>query len=441
MSEKSSFWCSSFSRGWWWLLTLLGLPLLFFLMNHFQQKQIENDVALRVTEALQVESSGWAEVDVNQRGRDVLLRGEPPSEAELAKTIAVAEGVYGVNRVDYAGDMSATSAGDATQEGDTTDASNATDTTAKSTAQDSAAAGDGQVAGADQDADKDATQADAAGDKAEPATADAAGKQLLPAELKMTKEGDQLILDGKMASQAQIDALQQAAVLQVGVANVVNNLQMDEQHAEAGWLKGVGDLMGALPAGSQAVVKGDTLELSGDIESGDARTALSSRAGSALQGSGLQLLDALNVVVPEPGEAEEKQAAAENEVKQAVCQQRLNTAMQGKNILFTFNQASINTKSYSLLDSLSQIISECGDEMKGVSILIGGHTDSVGKDAYNLDLSQRRADAVSDYLQGKGIDAALLEAKGFGESKPVASNSTARGQAQNRRITFEIKQK
>lgn len=436
MSEKSSFWCSSFSRGWWWLLALLGLPLLFFLMTHFGQKQVESDLALRVTEALNAESSGWATVDVSQRGRDVLLTGEPGSDAELANTIALAQAVEGVNRVDYAGNIDA----DATN-ADATDKDAAQDGDSADTDKD--AAQDGYITDGEQaaDTDGDTAQDGDSADKAESGADDKAGETLLPAELKMSKQGDQLILDGKMASQSQIDVLQQAAALQVGVTKVVNNLKVDDQYAEAGWLKGVGNLMGALPAGSEAVVKGDTIELSGDIESGDARTALSSQAGSALQGSGLQLLNALNVVVPDAAETEEKQATAENEVKQAVCQQRLNTAMQGKNILFTFNQASINVKSYSLLDDLGKIISECGGEMKSISILIGGHTDSVGKDAYNLDLSQRRADAVSNYLQGKGIDAALLEARGFGESKPVASNDTERGQAQNRRITFEIKQK
>jgi len=411
MSGKSSFWCSSFSRFWWWLLALLGLPLLFFLMTQFQQKKVEADLSTRVSEALAAENIDWAEVDVNQRGRDVLLKGMPGSDADRDQALAIAQGVYGVNRVDYDGGM-----------GDAPD--------------DKAADAD-----ADKGEDKEAVTEEV---KADPVVADAkeeAVADLLPAELKMAMDGEQLILDGKMSSQAQINALQQAATLQVGVSQVVNNLEVSDKHADADWLSGVGDLIGALPAGSAVVVNGDTLELSGDVDSEDARATFSSQAGSALQGSGLQLLNALNVVVPEPDETEQQQAAAEAEKKQAACQESLNAAMQDKKIQFTFNKADVDAKSHSLLDNLGKIIGDCSGELEGVSILIGGHTDSVGKDAYNLDLSQRRADAVSTYLQNKGIDAAMLETKGFGESDPVAGNDTAAGQAKNRRITFEIKQK
>lgn len=425
MSGESSFWCSSFSRFWWWLLALLGLPLLFFLMTHFQQKPIEADLTSRVSEALAAENLDWAEVDVNQRGRDVLLKGEPGSDAERDKAIAIAQGVEGVNRVDYEGDMGDVAVtDDQSQDTDKTDKDVSTDDETPTADADQNLAKDDK---ADQDADKT---------EAEPVTTDTveAKDPLLPAELKMSMDGDQLVLDGKMASQAQINALQQAATLQVGVSKVVNNLQVSDKHADADWIKGVGNMMGGLPAGSEVVVKDNTLELSGDVDSEDARATLSSKAGSALQGSGLQLLNALKVVVPKPD-------AAEAEQQQAACQDSLNAAMQDKKVLFTFNKAEVDAKSHSLLDNLGKIIGDCGGEMKGVSILIGGHTDSVGKDAYNLDLSQRRADAVSAYLQGKGIDAAMLETKGFGESKPVAGNDTVAGQAKNRRITFEIKQK
>ena len=69
---------------------------------------------------------------------------------------------------------------------------------------------------------------------------------------------------------------------------------------------------------------------------------------------------------------------------------------------------------------------------------VQGHTDSVGAAAYNLNLSQRRADAVKAYLIGKGVSASVLAAKGYGMTQPIASNSTAEGRAQNRRVAFEV---
>jgi OOP family OmpA-OmpF porin len=67
---------------------------------------------------------------------------------------------------------------------------------------------------------------------------------------------------------------------------------------------------------------------------------------------------------------------------------------------------------------------------------IRGYTDSVGPASYNLELSQRRAEAVKQYLVNAGIDPSRLVAKGYGEADPIASNKTPEGRAQNRRIEF-----
>ncbi len=66
--------------------------------------------------------------------------------------------------------------------------------------------------------------------------------------------------------------------------------------------------------------------------------------------------------------------------------------------------------------------------------LIEGHTDSVGSEAYNLALSDRRAKSVFDYLTSRGVDPARLSSVGKGESMPIADNSTAEGRQQNRRV-------
>jgi outer membrane protein OmpA-like peptidoglycan-associated protein len=72
---------------------------------------------------------------------------------------------------------------------------------------------------------------------------------------------------------------------------------------------------------------------------------------------------------------------------------------------------------------------------------IGGHTDNFGEDAYNLDLSSRRAKAVVAFLVQNKIAATRLKFKGFGEGKPIASNETDEGRAQNRRVEFLILKK
>ena len=71
-------------------------------------------------------------------------------------------------------------------------------------------------------------------------------------------------------------------------------------------------------------------------------------------------------------------------------------------------------------------------------VVIEGHTDSVGSDVYNLDLSERRADAVRDFLLQNGVKPAQLTTRGYGKASPVASNNTAEGRQQNRRVELII---
>jgi OOP family OmpA-OmpF porin len=81
-------------------------------------------------------------------------------------------------------------------------------------------------------------------------------------------------------------------------------------------------------------------------------------------------------------------------------------------------------------------------KLQGVDVemvIATGHTDSVGSDAYNQKLSERRAAAVKDYLVSKGIPAAKITTIGKGESQPVATNKTAEGRQKNRRVDIEFK--
>ncbi len=90
--------------------------------------------------------------------------------------------------------------------------------------------------------------------------------------------------------------------------------------------------------------------------------------------------------------------------------------------------------SFPLLNQVAQVL----NDFPKMRISIEGHTDTVGKEAANMRLSQKRAEAVLDYLVSKGISPERLEATGFGPTKPVASNKTAKGRAQNRRTEFRI---
>ncbi len=86
---------------------------------------------------------------------------------------------------------------------------------------------------------------------------------------------------------------------------------------------------------------------------------------------------------------------------------------------------------------LNQVVQALNDFSK-IRVSIEGHTDNVGGDAMNMRLSQHRAEAVRDYLVAKGISPDRLEAVGYGLTKPIASNKTVKGKAQNRRTEFRI---
>jgi outer membrane protein OmpA-like peptidoglycan-associated protein len=102
---------------------------------------------------------------------------------------------------------------------------------------------------------------------------------------------------------------------------------------------------------------------------------------------------------------------------------------------FATAKANILPDSYELLAQVADAIKSA----KIKKVLIEGHTDSQGGDAYNMKLSQKRADSVRDHLIDKGgVDPAVLESVGFGETRPIESNKTAKGRALNRRTEFKI---
>lgn len=105
-----------------------------------------------------------------------------------------------------------------------------------------------------------------------------------------------------------------------------------------------------------------------------------------------------------------------------------------ENIFFDFDSFELKPESNAELDKLFEFL----EANRSVSIEIGGHTDSIGSAAYNRELSMNRATSVMEYLIGKGIDPSRLSAKGYGFSRPVASNETEEGRALNRRTEIRI---
>ncbi len=102
--------------------------------------------------------------------------------------------------------------------------------------------------------------------------------------------------------------------------------------------------------------------------------------------------------------------------------------------LFDFDKSVVKPQGKLALDELLNKVQGMNTEV----MVTVGHTDSIGSDAYNQKLSQRRAEAVKAYIVSKGIDASRVYTEGKGESQPVADNKTSAGRAQNRRVTVEV---
>lgn len=103
-------------------------------------------------------------------------------------------------------------------------------------------------------------------------------------------------------------------------------------------------------------------------------------------------------------------------------------------VLFDFNRAELRGGAQQNLYGLVTFLRENSEH----EVLIEGHTDSVGSDSYNLDLSQRRAEAVRGFLAQNGVGFARMAVRGFGEARPVSTNGTEAGRQQNRRVEIVI---
>ena len=119
--------------------------------------------------------------------------------------------------------------------------------------------------------------------------------------------------------------------------------------------------------------------------------------------------------------------------EEGTCQSEIDGYLKTERVTFKKGKSELSESSFPILGMLASIARNCGARLE-----IAGHTDSVGDATVNLRLSQRRADAVRKYLVKRGVAAEQIEAQGYGESQPVADNTTVKGREANRRIEFRV---
>jgi outer membrane protein OmpA-like peptidoglycan-associated protein len=103
-------------------------------------------------------------------------------------------------------------------------------------------------------------------------------------------------------------------------------------------------------------------------------------------------------------------------------------------ITFAYDSADVQPQFQRTLDQVASTLAQYNETY----IDVYGHTDSTGSDAYNQDLSERRATSVADYLAGHGVQTARIGTRGYGETQPIAANDTDAGRAANRRVEIKI---
>jgi OmpA-OmpF porin, OOP family len=119
-------------------------------------------------------------------------------------------------------------------------------------------------------------------------------------------------------------------------------------------------------------------------------------------------------------------------IKMATIQENMTIVL--NNVFFDFDKSTLKPESFPELDRIRKVM----NEKTAMTIEISGHTDSIGTDDYNLELSERRARAVVKYLTDKGIEKARISIMYLGESKPTDTNETREGRKKNRRVEFKI---
>ncbi|WP_417423428.1 OmpA family protein [Hoeflea sp.] len=255
-------------------------------------------------------------------------------------------------------------------------------------------------------------------------TADIGIVAVSPFEWSASRSDAGLVLDGFVSGEATRARLAEIAGLKFGALTIE-----DRQKTANGAPK---EFETAVLAALQALSRLDD----------DAEVRVTGRKvivrGDVLNPAALQAVEqAMAEDLPQGYEADTQLAVRQvpaDVLDAASCQRRLDQLTGANSVLFDTAQANIQPHSHGFLDHIAFVASQCGN----IRLEIAGHTDSDGAEDANLDLSERRAASVIEFLVEAGVEADRLSAIGYGEARPVADNGTSTGKTANRRIEFRV---
>jgi OOP family OmpA-OmpF porin len=251
-----------------------------------------------------------------------------------------------------------------------------------------------------------------------------------PFTWRVRKQGRVVVLSGSAPSERAREALLAAAAAAFPNAEApVDDMTLAGGAQSANWLAVARDAiaqLGALGSGEARFSDGHIVL----IAEGTAATAAAARAHYESMAAPYSV----RVDVAVAGQAGPLRGLEFGAGDAEACTQAFADLMTQNVIQFETGSAAIDSSSQALLDTLASVALRCDR----FSIQASGHTDNQGSRGVNMELSRRRAEAVTAYLAAQGVAADRLSAVGYGPDRPVASNSTEAGQGANRRIEFDV---
>ena len=374
-------------RHWFWPFIIF--ILLYFLMMIWpgdMWRHIESDVKQKVELALDQSGLNRILVDTHSRGREVLLSGRVFSEDEKDLAIEIAKKAVGDKGWDVTRSI--------TWQGDVS--------------------------------------------------------PLSPHSLSINIMGEKIIISGVLPSQSQMEDLFASLEEVYSDVTFVNQLVLDEYVTELVSLKDIFQA-GRLIEGKY-VINGKNIAIDGLVESESIKESID-KGLLQLSFDEFTIKNSLKVEVEVDSQTSDVELIAEKKTpkviekdfkevitlenpKNLLCRQKLDEVLSESKVYFATSLSTLNPDSFEVLGKIINVLDECPD----ANIVVAGHTDNVGDTNKNLRLSQQRADVVADFLRNQGSLNNSITAIGYGEARPIADNTTATGQSENRRTQFIVRE-
>ncbi len=237
------------------------------------------------------------------------------------------------------------------------------------------------------------------------------------ANITLEQNADKLVVTGIMPNTESVERIRSELLKYYKLEEIEEQLEISDDVSNPEWLNEITGLIPGLRTleNAHVSIKDGLLILKGSATNKE--TLEEQNQASAAAAKFLQIKNEIIILSKTP----------ENEAR--LLREDLNKVSL-EDILYESNSADFTDKSLPVIEELAIIIKKYPD----LPIIIAGHTDATGDEQWNQRLSQLRADAVKDYLVGQGIAGDRLSSIGYGESRPITSNSSKQGRALNRRI-------